>query len=265
MLGESFLKKLDARAALGFDVWDFSLHSLSRAYGRLFLASAVLRHPIHTLRGLKAYRLHTRPAREKSIAPVGMVIDKDILLESANEDLVVGMGYCQKPFDPMCPSGRFNHRCWYLTQRSTASLPEACSACRIREIAEHALPAGAAMHIMTSAVDIAHDLLLPGLRGSVSRSVILSICPYSVAPMTLAMNICRVQGLVLPYREGACADFAEWVRADEGDKPEQTCLSTHGHRNLLDLLDRFAQHRSSGRLPEPSHYEEAGHLYVPAV
>jgi hypothetical protein len=249
---------------LGFDVWDFSARSLLHPYGRLFLRSAVLRHPLRFVAGLREYRLRTLAARSAELAPVGVPSWDSFEAELADGDWLVGMGFCQKPLEPPCPSGRFNHQCWFLTRPEGTALPPACHVCQIREIAERALPAGAALYIMTSAADIARDLLLPALRRAVPGRVLLSVCPYSVPPLTLAMTICGLGGIVQSYSEGDCRDFATWLRADEGNKAEQTRLPPAAHVRLLDLLDRVAPRRQK-HVVMPRRYAEAGNLLVPVL
>lgn len=148
------------------------------------------------------------------------------------------MGFCQKPLDLPYPAGRFNHACWLLAQADLNRLLPPCRVCHIREIAGHALAAGASIHLMTSAVDLAHDLLLPGLREKPWKGVILSVCPFSVGPISLAMEVCGLRGVVLPYDHGDCRDYAAWLRADETDKPERTFLPVTRHQRLLTLLDQ---------------------------
>jgi hypothetical protein len=254
---------LPGHHVLGFDVWDFSARSLLRPYGRLFLRSVVLRHPLRFLAGLKNYTRRVRPARGQESARVGVSSREDFEAALVNGDWRVGMGFCQKPLEPPCPSGRFNHECWFLTRPEGAGMPPACRMCNIREIAERALPAGAAVYVMTSAADIARDLLLPALRGAVPGRVLLSVCPYSVPPLTLAMSVCGLRGMVQSYGEGDCKDFAMWSRADEGDKPEQTCLPPAAHRRMLALLDQVAARRAKV-VAVPRRYAKAGNLYVPA-
>ncbi len=261
MWGERLLKWMDDVAFLGFDVWEFSVRSLPRPYGRLFLRAVMLRHPLRTLAGWGAYRRRVRPARRADVAPVGVASEAAFGAELAAGDWLVGMGFCQKPLAPPCPAGRFNHRCWLLTRLGGADPPPACRACHVREVAVRALPAGATVHIMTSAVDIARDVLLPGLRGRGPRRVVLSVCPYSVAPMSLALTICGLRGLVLAYGRGDCRDYAAWVRADEGVKLEQTFLPPATHRRLLALLEGVAAARGP---VAARRFVEVGNLYVPA-
>ena len=263
MIGSALFRWMDARALLGFDVWEFSVRSLGRRYGKLFLGSVVLRHPWRTLAGLRAHAARVRRSRHSGVARVNAP-SETFSSELADGEWLVGIGFCQKPLNPLCPSGRFNHRCWLAGQPPEIEPHPACRQCQVREVLHHALPAGATVHIMTSAADLAQDLLLPGLRRAGPRSVVLSLCPYSVAPMTLALAICGLRGLVLSYDRGDCRDFASWVRADEGDKPERTFLLPDTHRRLLGLLDEVADLRTERSRPQPGRFREQGNLYVPS-
>ena len=257
------LERADAGALLGFDVWEFTALSLLRPYGKLFLGSLLLRHPYRLLRGLWAYRRCVRPARAAGSAPVGVASLAALQGELSEGTWLVGMGFCQKPLAPPCPSGRFNHDCWFLTKPQDAVLPAACQGCNIREIAERAPAAGASIYVMTSASDIARDLLLPALENSSLRRAVLSVCPLSVPPLTLAMTICGVRGIVESYEEGDCRDFPAWLRADEGDKPELTRLPAEAHQRLLALLENVASARRERGLPVAHRFRRAAGVYVP--
>lgn len=262
---DNLLGSLDARCFLGFDVWEFSARSLFKPYGRLFLGSVVLRHPWRSIAGLWNYRRHVRPARRPGCASVGRFSREEFAAELAGSEWVLGLGFCQKVLDPPCPSGRFNHGCWLLAHPDVGELPAACRQCHIREVVLHALPAGAALYIMTSAADIARDLLLPGLRSHSAKRVVLCLCPFSVPPITLAMSICGLRGLVLSYGPGVCENFAAWALADEGAKPEQTRLAPQTHDGLLALLDRVGVLRRAKNLPLARTFRESGNLYVPVA
>jgi hypothetical protein len=108
-------------------------------------------------------------------------------------------------------------------------------------------------------------VLLPGLRSGCVRPVVLSICPFSVPPITLALTICGFRGLALSYTPGVCQDFVAWVRADEGFKPEQTGPSLETHHRLLALLDRVAALRSGKGSTGPRRFRERGNFYVPVA
>jgi len=258
------LRQMDASAALGIDVWDFSARSLLRPYGRLFLGGLLLRHPLRLFAGLREYAARVRSNRLNSVAAVGIGCHKAFERELHEGEWLLGMGFCQKPLAPQCPSGRFNHQCQLLSLPGGVAPPVACQACHIRELAERALPAGASIYIMTSAADVARDLLLPALRGPSPRRAVLSVCLYSVPPLSLAMTICGVRGTVESYSEGDCKDFATWVRADEGDKREVTRLAPESHGRLLKLLGRVADaRRKKGEVPA-RRFEQRGNFYCPA-
>jgi hypothetical protein len=265
MAGDSLLRRMDACRFLGFDVWEFSARSVRLPYGRLFLTAVMLRHPFRTLAGVLAYRRHVLPARLADVTAVPVDSPADFPAGLADTGWIVGMGFCEKPLDPPCPSGRFNHRCWLLEQAAGPALPVPCGECRIREIAHHALAAGAALYIMTSAEDIARDLLLTSLRKAQMAQAVLSVCPYSVPPLLLAMAICRLRGWVLPYACGDCRDFSAWLRADRGIKDERTFPSISAHQRLLALLKEVAAVRAASGRRNAQRFERSGPMYLPAL
>jgi len=256
------LKRMDETAFMGFNAWDFCVRSLAKPYGRLFLRSVILRHPLRTLSGLWLYRKRLRSLKQTDIAPMGMDPEERSRDSISNGDLLVGMGFCQKPLDPPCPAGRFNHRCLLLEQPLSPSIPEACIACPIRETAFRGIRAGASIYIMTSAIDIARDLLLPNHRSSYSR-YFLTICPYSIPPMTLAMSICGLRGLVFAFDRGDCLDYTAWLNADTGAKSEQTFLSSPAREKLVELLDTNGG--AEGVPADLGRYNivKRGNLYIP--
>ena len=263
MFGERFFHWLDARAALGIDVWEFSARSLARAYGRVFLRTVMFRYPRRTWAGLREYARHVRPGRRADLAWVGAPPDPKAWAEElAGQEWVVGMGFCQK--DLACPVGRFNHRCLLLERFLEPDWPAVCEKCPVRQVALHALPAGAGLHLMTSAEDIAGDLLLPGLERRVPNRWVLVICPYSIAPISLAMVISGLRGWLLAYHQGDCRDYATWLKADTGTKPEQTALPAGSQTRLLELLERVAAARTARGLASPQTFRAAGNLFLPA-
>jgi hypothetical protein len=110
---------------------------------------------------------------------------------------------------------------------------------------------------MTSARDVLHDLLLPALRRRRYRTALLTLCRYSFDPMRLALSICGVEASIVPFHQGDCRDFAEWRRADLGDKPEQTRFDPPSLAALTAALEAAA-------LPSPPRsFRPAGNLYEP--
>lgn len=265
MFGGNLLKRMDKAAFLGFDVWDFCARSLLRSYGQLFLRAAMLRHPVQTVLGAWSYRRYVRPLRQTDSAPVGVASELTFHTELAEGNWLVGIGFCQKPLEPPCPARRFNHRCWLLEQLDVARIPAACLACPIREVANHALPAGATLYIMTSAIDIARDMLLPAFGSPEFHRLLLVVCPYSAPPLALAMSICGLRGLVFAFSRGDCHDYAAWLGADKGMKQEQTFLSVSTQERLLALLDAVAKARAARGGPPSSCFKELGNFYIPVA
>jgi hypothetical protein len=211
---------------------------------------------------MRLYRSRIRPARNVSGTPVGTASRESFLKELAVGDWMLGLGFCEKSLEPSCPAGRFNHRCWLLEQPHYERFPPACRRCHVRELALRALEAGAALHIMTSAGDVARDLLIPGLRGRPWNTV-MSICPFSIPPMSLALAIAGCRGLIFGYEHGACSDYAAWDQADRGIKSEQTSLAPRVRDSLHALLREVAASRKR-RGKQPAHrFTPVGDIYRP--
>ena len=253
---------MDEAAFLGFNVWDFSLRSLGRRYGWLFLTSVLLRHPWRSLAGMRLYRNQVRPAQNVRGTLIGFGSREAFVNEVGEGDWMLGLGFCEKPLEPSCPAGRFNHRCWLLHQARYEQFPLACRRCHVRELAMRALKAGAALHIMTSARDVARDVLIPGLQGRPWRTA-MSICPFSIPPMSLALSISGCRGLIFGYEHGACGDYVAWDRADRGIKTEQTALAPQIQDGLHSLLDEVASLRASRGKQLARHFTPAGNFYLP--
>jgi hypothetical protein len=118
-------------------------------------------------------------------------------------------------------------------------------------------------HIMTSAMDIASDLLTPGLAGTPWKGLLLSECPYSVGPITLAMSLCGLPRFVVSYETGDCRDYAAWIQADVGIKPERTFRSCAAHRRLLELISRIAEARQAKSIAPATRFRQEGHFFHP--
>ena len=126
-----------------------------------------------------------------------------------------------------------------------------------------ALEAGADFHIMSSALDIAHDIFIPSLREARFKRAILCVCPYSVAPITLPLLICGIETLVIQYDRGYCTDYNQWSLADRGIKQERTFLSREGQALILDTLSAIAETRAQLGLPSPHRFRKKGNIYTP--
>jgi hypothetical protein len=253
---------------------EFALHSLFHTYGRVFVQHMALRHPLRTARGLWAY-WRTPPGGPADQRSLSNTSEATWIARatSAGERLLVATGFCQKPlrtgqggYD--CPAGRFNHDCLYLAPLELgvarqAPLHPACAICPIRRLGYAALQAGASLAILTSALDIAHDILLPSLEEQRFAHILFAICPYSLEPMSLALLICGLDGYLFPYETGACANYSQWLRADRGDKPDRTTLSGPSAASLLYLLETIAAGRVEAGLLQPTDYQLQDNVFRP--
>jgi hypothetical protein len=244
---------------------EFSFRSLGQAYGRTFVCQVALRHPVRLLRAVWQYWLALagqRPAERVLLCDdERRFVD---LAASAAERFLVATGFCQKPFS--CPAGRFNHDCVYLSRLTSEGItlfPPACADCWIGILGGAAFTAGASLAILTSASDIADDVLLPALEERRFTHALFAICPYSVEPISLALLSSGIEGYVVWYEVGSCANYSQWLRADGGDKPERTALSRQATDRMLELLKRVA----AARLRDGSHamrrYVQIDNVYRP--
>lgn len=262
MSHNKLLKRWDEGRFLGFQVWEFAIRSLSRGYGRAFLREVVLRHPWRTLKGTFEYRRFLKGGRrEEGMTHLFWEREEDFLHQATpGESLLVGVGFCQKPFD--CPSGRPNHSCLYLSRLDLDQGEEwphpICRECKVAIIGKRALAAGAHMHIMTSALDIAHDLMIPAIEEGRFKKVILSLCPLSVQVITLPLLICGVRGDLMEYSSGNCQDYQQWLLADIGIKEEMTTLRPEAYEKILNPLDLWALKGSSCR-----RFQRETNIYTP--
>jgi hypothetical protein len=278
-------RTLDPKTTGLLALLEFSLNSLSQAYGRVFVRRILLRHPLRTLRGLLAYRQSLGVHRpEERLLFRG---EEDEFVRRAagdGERLLVGTGFCQKPLRPApsqailglspvggaygCPAGRFNHDCLYLSRLNVDSTSEvesapACADCSVRLLGLAALKAAASFSVLTSALDIANDILLPALEEQRFTRVLFATCPYSVEPMSLALLIGGVEGFIFPYSAGSCVDYQQWLRADGGNKPERTALSPQTTSRMLRLLEAITAGHRSDRVTQPTRYEQVSNVFRP--
>ncbi len=279
---EIVLRWLDRRRFLGFPIWEFSFRSLSRLYGRFFLREIVLRHPLRTLAGLRAYWRVVR-----GVGPITRLFPGDDVAfvqracfeqsqggsrGAARQErgFLVALGFCQKPPGDaaghgVCPVGRFNHECAVLARSDPSvpveHLPAPCRACDVRAFGLAALRAGAAVYIMTSAADIGRDLLVPIIDRARFRYGIFLLCSYSVPAFILPLCIGRMEALFATYDTGDCGDYGQFIRADEGRKDERTHLSPATRAQVMALLENAAARVS----PPPQRFRREGALFVPAM
>jgi hypothetical protein len=263
---DGFLRGLDEKAFLGFRVWEFSFKSLFRRYSHTFFTHIMLKHPYRTIEGCLSYRRFLREGRvEGDVTTLIEGDEEDILREvvEGREELLVGLGFCLKPMgQPGCPSGRPNHDCLYLARldlQHSDRMDPLCQGCTIRILGTAALRAGAHVNVMTSALDIAHDIMIPAIERGRFRRAILFLCPLSIQAIALPLLICGIQGLLVAYRAGNCLDYDQWLLADGGLKRERTRIGRQALDEVLDLLGRVGD----GREEAYTRFQREGNIYVP--
>lgn len=267
----ALLTRMDASAFLGFRGWDFSLRSMRERFGLTFLGQVALRHPWRTLRGVLKYRrLTDQHMGQHGATRMFEGSDAEFVrrLCEAKTGLLVAVGFCQKPLAPACPSRRPNHDCVYLDkldlQTEGRKVHAACEGCDIRTLGTLALRAGACMHIMTSALDIARDVMIPSVDHGCFQNVIMCLCPYSVRVIALPLTICGLEGYLVGYESGACANWDQWSLADRGIKLELTMLGSTAHAGVVSVLEMIAHARATEGLSYAS-YRRKGNVYEPLL
>lgn len=269
MIVHDLLARLDAASFLGFNMWEFSYRSLGMEYGLTFLNRIILRHPLSAIAGIVRYRRLQRENRAQgSISLLSEWAEEEFVaqLTGAKTELLVAVGFCQKPLVPICPVRRPNHDCTYLDtldlESGSETVHPACEGCDIRTIGTLALRAGASMHIMTSALDIARDVMIPSIDRGRFRNVIMCLCPYSVQAIALPLTICGLEGYLVGYESGNCVDWEQWLQADRGVKNEMTAIDPTAHARVVSFLERCAEARAVEGL-RYARFERQGNIYAP--
>lgn len=219
-------------------MWIFNFNSLFREYGWQFLLRIGLPHPIRT-----ASAVLRSGSVDFTRTPVA-VPDPAAAAHFPDAKALVGAGFCLKPLDPPCPSGRFNHDCQWLERLpgpDGAPIPDSCRSCVLRELGLLALKTGSAFYIMTSARDILLDLYEPALKKGRFSTVLLVLCRYSLKPFSVGLLASRLKGWLFPFKDGDCADYKTWIRADKGIKTEQTTLTADNLAAIRELLTKAAR------------------------
>lgn len=267
----ALLTRMDASAFLGFRGWDFSFRSMRERYGLTFLGQVALRHPWQTLRGLLKYRrLADQHMGQHGTTRMfeGSDVEFERRLCEAKTGLLVAVGFCQKPLAPVCPARRPNHDCVYLDELDLETegrqVHPACEGCDIRTLGTLALRAGSCMHIMTSALDIARDVMIPSVDHGRFQNVIMCLCPYSVRVIALPLTICGLEGYLVGYESGACANWGQWLLADRGTKHEMTMLGSTTHALVVSVLELIA-HARAMEGPSYASFRREGNIYEPVL
>ena len=238
-------------------MWTFCLHSLFREYGWQFFRRIALPHPVKTAKAVAA-----SGALDFSgdVTALGAEASERVF---GGAKSIVGVGFCLKPLDPPCPSGRFNHDCRYLESlpRSEAGeIPAACRQCAIREIGTLALRAGAAVYVMTSAQDILLDVFAPALDEGRFTAGLFTLCRYSLRPFAVGLLAGGVRGRMFPFEQGDCRDYQTWLKADRGTKEERTEINPTNRSAIREFLRAAAPDS-----PPTAGFEKRGNVLFPLL
>ena len=228
-------------------LWSFCLRSIFKEYGNAFLLKVGVPHPVKTLKGVKKYGQFSTGNFSTSctISP-----KKSETCWTGGKGSVVGIGFCAKPLEPSCLSGRANHNCAYFKYHlhlSEDPIPSPCQNCLIREIGLGALSSKSNFYIMTSAKDILSDLLLPALNSNTYTTALLGLCHYSFEPFKIALFITGIETFLFPFEKGDCEDYRTWRKADKGTKDTQTQLRDCDLETIKALLEN-SKHKSDAAL-----------------
>jgi hypothetical protein len=222
-------------------MWVFCLRSLIRQYGWRFIARVGATHPWRTLQAF-----HDAAALDAADGTLDVGAGRSGGARGRVLS-VVGAGFCLKPLDPPCPSGRFSHDCVYLERSAGAGVtaaPGPCGGCAIRDLGARALGAGAAFYVMTSARDILDDIFVPAMRQCAFTSGLFVLCRYSFRPFAFGLLASGMSGCLLPLEQGDCRDYRTWLLADRGTKDEQTTIGVRALGDATKLLPETAYPRS---------------------
>ncbi|MBN1515684.1 hypothetical protein JXA32_03845 [Candidatus Sumerlaeota bacterium] len=235
----------------------FCFHSLFREYGWRFFQCIAAPHPVRTAKALiDSSRSDCTKDGAIAMAPCDA---REPILRGRRS--IVGVGFCLKPINPPCLSGRANHECRYLEHLFHAEktvVPACCESCAIRELGAQALQAGACFYIMTSAKDILFDVYRPALEEGRFTNGIFVLCRYSLKPFAAGLEASGMQGRLYPFESGDCADYSTWLLADRGIKNEQTRIDAQHRKRIRELLCGDSNTPNAIRK-----YEKYGNVYYP--
>jgi hypothetical protein len=233
----------------------FCSHSLFKEYGWQFIRQIALPHPMKTARAV------IRSCFLDLAGNMAIISEENSIRRFVDELMIVGVGFCQKPMDPPCLSGRPNHSCHYfehLHHSDASDIPICCRQCAIREIGIMTRKRGAAFYIMTSAKDILCDVFKPALDEGRFSSGIFMLCRYSMKPFAVAMLAAGIKGYLFPFKRGDCRDYKTWLQADRGTKEEQTEMGEQNQRIIRTLLEGTEKNTSL-----ENQFERQGNIFFP--
>lgn len=269
-----FIKELDKYSFLGLKIWDFSLNSLRRIYGKLFISEVILKHPWRTWEGLQEYKKLVRKGKNQgevvNLSPGNRQNLSQKMIRERHKSLVA-VGYCQKPpkttNQPGCPSGRFNHNCLFLEELDLNSprqpRPIPCAKCSIKKMGVQALRLGLTFHIMTSAADIARDILIPSIARQQYKYGLFFLCPYSSEAFIFPLFTCRIEAFLIRYQSGNCENYSDFIAADVGNKLEQTSMSLPAWRWWHRFCRWEKQEPADEKIRKFKRFDIQGNMLIP--
>lgn len=234
---------------------NFCLQSVFREYGWQFFRRVAVPHPVRTAKAL-LYCGH-RDFSGDMITTSDEKPDRSL----GGQRSIVGVGFCLKPIDPPCPSGRANHDCHYLEcllHSPIPDTPDCCRQCAVKEIGIMTLKAGAAFYIMTSAKDVLLDVFTPAINEGRFSSGLFMLCRYSHRPFAVGLLASGIRGWLLPFERGDCMDYKTWLLADRGVKDEQTSISQQNRKIIRELFGNVTNEPDS-----PKKFKRQGNILCP--
>ncbi|MBN2411114.1 hypothetical protein JXQ31_05425 [candidate division KSB1 bacterium] len=253
-------KHLDRKEYFSFRLWEFCLRNTVRLFPWYFLFAVLIRHPLTALHGFWYYRNLVRNSPRQALhGTINLSsLIRTLRQNKKNGRLILAPGFCMKPFDAVkresiCPAGFFNHRCAILDQpellrQEQETWAEPCDRCNIGRLARLSAQIHADFYIMTSALDIAHDLFLPSLQGTGANMGIFLLCPYSAEAFTFGLTVTGMKGALITFCKGDCQNYEEFTRADIGIKKKQTFIEESDFEYLQNELAA-----DTGPAMSPSH------------
>lgn len=238
-------------------MWKFCLHSLFREYGWQFIRKIALPHPIRTV---------------KAVFDAGALDFTGENTEISNETLdprleggrsIVGVGFCMKPMNPPCPSGRSNHDCHYLEHllpSGVREIPLPCRQCTIKQLGMMTLNSGAAFYIMTSAQDILFDVFAPANNKGRFSSGLFVLCRYSLMPFAVGLLASNMRGWLFSFERGDCRDYKTWLQADRGIKDDRTEVTESTIGIIKEILVNSVKNPTSR-----TQFEKRGNIFFQKV